>query len=195
MPKLFPGYKDEIKKKIANEAFAIFLEKGFEKTMMDDIAARLGVTKPALYRYYKNKEELFIASMGDTMLGGYRMIFATSFASDDPITGAGNFFDALLVISSKYSVIRKDLEYIISRNPSLHQEIAGMYGESLVVMRDVFQEHKRKGKIHTTMEETDLAFLCGVVAQGLINNVDMGLDPAEAKRLWLLCFTKLSDAG
>ena len=91
MPKLFPGNKDEIRKKIVSEAFPIFLEKGFEKTMMDDIAARLGVTKRAIYRYYKNKEELFIASMGETMLGAYRTIFATSFASDNPITSAGIF--------------------------------------------------------------------------------------------------------
>jgi len=193
MPKLFPGYKDEIRKKIVSEAFAIFLEKGFEKTMMDDIAARLGVTKPAIYRYYKNKEELFIASMGETMLGEYKTIFATSFASDDPITGADHFFDAYLEINRKYSTIWKDLERVISGNDSLNKIAMKIHAESLEFMRQIFQEQKRKGKIHTTMEDTDLAILSSVLAQGLINSVNSGLDTVEAKRLWLLGFTELAD--
>ncbi len=75
MPKLYPGYRDEIRKKIVDEAFTVFLAKGFEKTTMDDIAARLGVTKPAIYRYYKNKEELFLASVAETMAEEFNKIF------------------------------------------------------------------------------------------------------------------------
>ena len=38
-----------------------FLKKGFDKTTMDEIAAELELTKPALYRYFTNKEDLFFA--------------------------------------------------------------------------------------------------------------------------------------
>ena len=89
MPKLYPGYREEIRKKIVNEAFTVFLAKGFEKTTMDDIAARLGVTKPAIYRYYRNKEELFIAAGAEAMVEEFKQVFTTSFSSGDLITGAG----------------------------------------------------------------------------------------------------------
>lgn len=38
-----------------------FFEKGFDGVAMDDIAKDLELSKPALYRYFKNKESLFFA--------------------------------------------------------------------------------------------------------------------------------------
>ena len=52
-----------------------FNERGFYKTSLDDIAARLKVTKPALYYYFENKDEILyechsvaIASLVETPL-------------------------------------------------------------------------------------------------------------------------------
>jgi AcrR family transcriptional regulator len=193
MPKLYPGYRDEIRKKIVSEAFEVFLAKGFEKTTMDDIAARLGVTKPAIYRYYKNKEELFLASMAETMMGEFKEIFATSFAKDDLMTGAGLFFDAHLALDRKYSAIRKDMDSIISRNAALQEGVNGFHSDGIEFMRLFFAEQKREGTIHTTIDDMDLVLICGALVNGLITSVSFGLDPAEAKRLWLQGFAKLAD--
>jgi len=38
-----------------------YFSKGFNKTTMETIAARLELTKPALYRYFKSKEDLYYA--------------------------------------------------------------------------------------------------------------------------------------
>jgi AcrR family transcriptional regulator len=38
-----------------------FLESGFDRVSMDDIALDLELSKPALYRYFKNKESLYYA--------------------------------------------------------------------------------------------------------------------------------------
>ena len=92
MPKLYPGYRDEIRKKIVSEAFTVFLAKGFEKTTMDDIAARLGVTKPAIYRYYKNKEELFLASHRRDDDGGVQENFCNFLCIGRPDNRCRSFF-------------------------------------------------------------------------------------------------------
>ena len=42
-------------------ALALFLERGFARTRMEDVARRAGVSKGALYLYFENKEELFRA--------------------------------------------------------------------------------------------------------------------------------------
>lgn len=146
MPKLYPGYRDEIRKKIVSEAFEVFLAKGFEKTTMDDIAARLGVTKPAIYRYYKNKEELFLASMAETMMGEFKEIFATSFAKDDLMTGAGLFFDAHLALDRKYSAIRKDIDSIISRNAALQEGVNGFHSDGIEFMRLFLRSRNGRGR-------------------------------------------------
>jgi AcrR family transcriptional regulator len=46
---------------IINIAEEIFFNKGFIKTTMDEIANELEFTKPALYRYFKSKEDLYFA--------------------------------------------------------------------------------------------------------------------------------------
>lgn len=46
---------------ILDAASALFLEYGYKKTTLDDIADRLGIQKGGIYYYYKGKEELFIA--------------------------------------------------------------------------------------------------------------------------------------
>lgn len=46
------------KLEVLRSAAILFNERGFHNTTMDDIAARLNVTKPALYYYAKSKDEL-----------------------------------------------------------------------------------------------------------------------------------------
>ena len=45
-------------------AIATFVEKGFEKTSMDEVAARAGTTKRTVYAHFGNKEALFRAALG-----------------------------------------------------------------------------------------------------------------------------------
>lgn len=193
MPKLYPGYRDEIRKKIVIEAFDVFMAKGFEKTTMDEIATRLGVTKPAIYRYFKNKDELFIASVAETMAAEFEKTFTRAFQTGDLMTGAGIFFDELLAFDRKYAGLAKDIESITSRDESLMEGMAGLHSEGIDLMRHFFLEHRRLGIICPIMSDADLTIICSALANGLINSVGHGLDPAEAKRLWLAGFAKLAD--
>lgn len=53
--------KDEIKVLILTTAEKSFLEQGFERTSMKDVAKQVGVSTGNLYRYFANKEALFDA--------------------------------------------------------------------------------------------------------------------------------------
>jgi AcrR family transcriptional regulator len=44
-------------------ARGLFAERGFAAVTMDEVAARVGVTKPLLYAYFGNKERLYLACM------------------------------------------------------------------------------------------------------------------------------------
>lgn len=46
---------------ILEAAGQLFLEYGYKKTTLDDIADKLGIQKGGIYYYYKGKEELFLA--------------------------------------------------------------------------------------------------------------------------------------
>jgi AcrR family transcriptional regulator len=53
--------KDDRRQKIIETASPLFLEKGFERTSMSEIASLLGGSKGTLYSYFPSKHELFAA--------------------------------------------------------------------------------------------------------------------------------------
>jgi len=52
-----PGRRGEI----LDAALGVFAEKGYASGSMRDIAARVGVSEPALYRHFPGKEQLFLS--------------------------------------------------------------------------------------------------------------------------------------
>src|SRR5881275_911507 len=46
---------------VLDAAFGLFVERGYEGTSMEAIAAAAGVTKPVVYDCFASKEELFAA--------------------------------------------------------------------------------------------------------------------------------------
>ncbi|WP_336959030.1 TetR/AcrR family transcriptional regulator [Sphingobium aquiterrae] len=42
-------------------AVQMFNERGFHATSLDDVAARLGITKPVIYHYFGNKDQVLLA--------------------------------------------------------------------------------------------------------------------------------------
>jgi AcrR family transcriptional regulator len=59
MPKVTQEYKELVRIRILESAHRVFSEKGYHEATMDEIAEGLGLSKPALYRYYRSKDELF----------------------------------------------------------------------------------------------------------------------------------------
>ena len=48
----------DTKQRILQEALKLFSQSGYKGTSMNDIASQLNVTKAALYRHYKSKQEI-----------------------------------------------------------------------------------------------------------------------------------------
>lgn len=53
--------------KILMKAYVVLAEQGYEKASMSHIAKEVGISKPALYHYFKSKEDLF-ATLYDVIL-------------------------------------------------------------------------------------------------------------------------------
>src|SRR3974390_551392 len=45
---------------VLKTAAQLFLEKSYGRTSLNDVAERLKITKPALYHYFRNKEEILL---------------------------------------------------------------------------------------------------------------------------------------
>ena len=51
----------DTKQKILDEALTLFSEKGYANVYVNDIAERVGIKAPSLYKHYKSKKAIFEA--------------------------------------------------------------------------------------------------------------------------------------
>lgn len=70
------GQADERIPEILDAAAAVFIEKGFIGARMDDIAERLSVSKPILYRHFKSKHALLQAVLDRQLNAPFDQLFA-----------------------------------------------------------------------------------------------------------------------
>jgi AcrR family transcriptional regulator len=50
--------RDEKREAVLRAALRLFLERGYHRATLDEVAKRLNITKPALYNYFRSKEEI-----------------------------------------------------------------------------------------------------------------------------------------
>jgi TetR/AcrR family transcriptional regulator, transcriptional repressor of aconitase len=62
------------RKQIVDAARVTFLQFGFAKTSMDDIAKQANISRPLVYRKFKNKEEILSAVYEDLFEGRYERV-------------------------------------------------------------------------------------------------------------------------
>ncbi|WP_256021814.1 TetR/AcrR family transcriptional regulator [Paenibacillus kribbensis] len=60
--------QDIRRKEIMEAALNVFGTKGYSRTNIEDITNEIGMSKGAIYQYFKNKEELFISTIRETQM-------------------------------------------------------------------------------------------------------------------------------
>ena len=87
------AYKRE---RILEEAVKLFYERGFSGTTLDDIAGKLGVTKPFIYTHFRSKVELLEAICRPTI---EMSLDAISNAAQQPGTASERLFHGVVDFS------------------------------------------------------------------------------------------------
>ncbi len=68
-------------RQILDAAAALFYEKGFHGVGVDEIGERVGISGPALYRHFRNKDEILATLFNEAL---DELISATAAVFDDP---------------------------------------------------------------------------------------------------------------
>ncbi|MEU3273585.1 TetR/AcrR family transcriptional regulator [Saccharomonospora sp. NPDC006951] len=80
------GRRSDTRERIQRVALDLFVEQGYEKTSLREIAERLGVTKAALYYHFRTKDDIvhsLIEDLADSL--GELIEWARSQADLDPL--------------------------------------------------------------------------------------------------------------
>jgi AcrR family transcriptional regulator len=184
MPKMYPGYRDEVRKKITAEASSLFMQAGYTATTMDDIAARLGVTKAAIYQYYPSKADLF-AAVAEYQRQELAGMLERSFEGRGMMQGASVLFDSLLEYITRSIDMYTDIMTAAVHNETIRAILREDRAGDLEVIGRFIEGQKAKGLIHSSIDSRVLAVACDALIYGLMFDVMIGMDPVEAKKVWL----------
>lgn len=122
---------EQTRERILNAAEEEFIEKGFERSKVEEIAARAGVTKVMLYYHFNSKQNIFneiVKNVVEEIKTEFRMNFEPA-DRNDPEVFQSHLNRMLTYYQERQKVLRLILsEYILRRQED----------ESLSVFNDVF---------------------------------------------------------
>ena len=112
-------------------ALSTFAEYGYKKTTMEDIAGRLGMTKGNLYRYCKNKQDLYHHTVSHALLRWQDYVAEAVAGEDD----ARRQFMVMCARAIEYLSLDSDFRNVLIRDPDIFP---------LFPAADPFEEINRK---------------------------------------------------
>ncbi len=113
---------------LVEAAAEVFAEKGFHAATLDDIAARAGLTKGAIYGNFKNKEELLLATFRLPSYG-VRPVFEAGAAIDEQLTLLARAVIAFAPMADSRRVRVSDFQLYVATHPEMVEAVTQRTGE------------------------------------------------------------------
>ena len=191
MPRILPGYREEVRKKIVEAAYSLFLQKGYHRTTMEEIASLLGVTKPAIYQYFPGKEDLYaaVAEHGREELAA---ILERSFNNRDLRAGSEIMFDTLARYTPQFNSMYSEMMLLAAHNERIRDLLRQDRIEDIRIVEQFIARQQEKGLISGKLDSRVLAIACDALVNGLLIDIIAGLDKEEAKKIWIAAVTQLT---
>ena len=150
---------------------------------MEDIAQEVGVSKGALYLYFRNKESLVraICRGGPAHL---RETLYDSFAGDDLLPSTNKFFEKFL--EETFQNVGLNLEILAesSRNPGIRRILRESYEKGIEVTAEFIEKMKGKKAVRSDVDAQALARGLVAMYDGLMAGIILGADKKEIKEAW-----------
>jgi len=190
MPRIIQQNKDEVRKKIVEAAYSLFLDKGYHATTMSSIADSLGVTKPAIYQYFPGKEELYaaVAEHGREELAS---ILERSFNNRDLRSGSEVLFDTLTRYTPQFNSMYSEMMLLAVHNEPIRDLLRKDRIEDIRLVEQFVARQQAKGLISGQLNPRILAIASDALINGLLVDIMAGMDKEEAKEVWIATVTQL----
>lgn len=187
MARVNKEYREGAKERIITAALELAVERGWEAMTLDAIAQKIGVTTPALYSYFKNRDAL----QDEVVL---RIIqcnqadMAAILARDKPVHDLIRDYATLsLTHQSRYHNLLSNLPVRFIENPEQRRKLSLYFKQYSAIIRDSLVRAQARGEIPPQLDIDHATRLIHTVSIGLhITALFMEkVDPAEEARLWI----------
>jgi len=185
MPKVTGQYKSDLREKIIQAAIESFAQTGFDRTKMEDIAKRLGLSKGTIYLYFNSKEDLFLAICEHYLKVMRDQQHSAIFSKkEDLILDSEHFYENFRRLEQGKDRVMLEMVVESTRNSRLKK---GMYEHRLKVYDAVVEHLNRqieKGFIKKGIDVNGLASAFLALYDGLTVSKMLGISEASNKKAW-----------
>lgn len=174
-----------VDKRITAAAAELMLQRGFDHTTVDDVAAKAGVGKATVYRRWPSKEDLALAAMTE--------LFASEFPSPDTGTIHGDVTESIRAVLAFVNTGQGERFLRMTIAESIRDaRIAALYRESIERSEDrgraLLQRGIDRGEVRPDINmEIALEWLSGMLSGRAISGRPMpGVDELDEYVDWAL---------
>lgn len=182
--KLKEKEKEERRNYIIDAAEKLFFSKGYDNVSMKDISDEVGISRAALYLYFKNKEVIYLA----IVLRGMRImdnLFKESVKSDKD--GLGKLEDTGMAYFEFYRNYPDYYEVCIYFDSQRFSKVDNEYVpeinvlrlETIRIMRESIEEGIKDGSIRSGINPLEMAFFIAITSKQVVK-LDQGILKALA---------------
>jgi len=183
MSKMVPEYRDEAKRRIVQAGLEVMYEKGYCRTTMEDIAQHLNVSKPALYRYFKNKNELILES-AKILQGEYRRVTTDNSQIQCPVATWINIFDHMMSDNLNEHAVFLEIIGQSMRELSIREHSVERMRIGIEQSADILAKNQANGQVSPDNDPRTLAIALLSMFNGMRMMIVLGVDHTELRSRW-----------
>lgn len=170
---------------ILRAAIELFPKLGYDKTTMDDIAAKAGVTKQTVYSHYKSKDQLFTQMVDALCHRGVRhapLAGAKSRSFESLLLEVG--LNLLTLITSKEGMA---VTRLVIAEAGRYPKLARLYYESgtqriMQLLAQFLDEQNARGSIVIPNTESAAAYFFALLKGQYFLRMILGVPPIPSER-------------
>jgi AcrR family transcriptional regulator len=180
MPKVVAEYKAQARARIIDAAQVVFRRKGFRAATMDDIAKEIGVSKGALYLYFRTKTALLSEIQGRARQQALDS-WETLLEGGDIAEGIARSLDE--VFSGKVDPgVWHELTAEAASNPGVRAAIRADAREDSAAMRRFLERLENRKRIRKLRDRDLVADIILALLQASVLDLMLHGRPKESRR-------------
>jgi len=174
--------KQELRKEqILDAALRVIVRKGYDNSRMDDIVETSGLSKGAIYWYYKSKKEIYL-SLVNYWVSRYSTPLNHIVENDK--SASGQLQDLFQFFITQYeqdpNLFKAMVEFwaLSGRDQDFHDKVQKVYSEFLELIKQIIEKGKQSGEFkNVDVLTTALSIMVnieGIIWFTLFNGLGIG---------------------
>jgi AcrR family transcriptional regulator len=163
-------YGSERQRQIVKIVLDLVSERGADSVSIQAIADEMGVTQPAVFRHFPNKEAIWVAVM-DWLAERLRQIHSAAElrTNESPLAILRTMFLDHIAMIRRYPALAKVVfsDHLRLQFPPLHTRFANIHNNYEARVVDLIRRAKKQKLVPASMSEEDAATMYFCMVQGL----------------------------